>query len=158
MADGWQGWFDGAAFPNPGRIGLGAVLFSPAGERHELSMLAGRSGCNNEAELLALLAVLDLATKFGAKEIRLHGDSDFVIRAGQAGQRAGRQAVTAVPRLVPLLARLNAALQTFDAATLVWVPRHRNGEADRLSRQAPGLPHKVAPVPGTKQRSRRRRE
>lgn len=151
-ADCWQGWFDGAAFPNPGRIGLGAVLFSPAGERHELSTLAAASGCNNEAELLALLAVLDLATKLGAQAIRLHGDSDFVIRAGQ---RDRARAITAVPRLVPLLARLNAALEGFKVVSLVWVPRHRNGEADRLSRQALGLPHKPAAVPGRKKVSRR---
>lgn len=157
--DCWQGWFDGAAFPNPGRIGLGAVLLSPAGERHELSTLAGASGCNNEAELLALLALLALATELGAKELRLHGDSDFAIRAGQAGQAGQggeRRALTEVPRLLPLLARLDDALERFEGVSLVWVPRHRNGEADRLSRLALGLPHKVAVVPGRKKITRRR--
>ena len=31
-ADTWLIWFDGAAQPNPGRIGLGALLLGPAGD------------------------------------------------------------------------------------------------------------------------------
>lgn len=155
--DCWRAWFDGAASPNPGRIGLGAVLLSPAGERHELSTLAGQSGCNNEAELLALMAVLELALKAGATKIQLRGDSNFAIGAGQARLSPGAPVVTAVPRLVVLITRLNALLNRFEAVMLGWIPRHRNGEADRLSRQALGLPHKPAAVPGKKLRSRRRR-
>lgn len=153
----WQAWFDGAAFPNPGRLGLGAVLLSPAGERHELSTLAGVSGCNNEAELLAMLAVLALASQLGAREIRLHGDNDLAIRAGQADRRKPPPALTGVPRLLPLLAKLRDALDQFERVSLVWVPRHRNGDADRLSRQALGLPHKPPVVPGRKLVKRRGR-
>lgn len=153
----WQAWFDGASCPNPGRIGLGGVLLSPAGERHELSKLAGVSGCNNEAELLAMLAVLELALNAGARHIELRGDSDFAIRAGQARWAADSPGITEIPRLVALIRRLVELLGRFDSAVLGWIPRHRNGDADRLSRQALGLPHKPAPVPGRKEGTRRGR-
>lgn len=149
---GWQAWFDGTALPNPGRLGLGAVLLSPAGVRRELSQPAGRVGCNNEAELLALIAVLELASELGARRIALHGDSDFAIRAGR---RQALEPVTRLPRLLPLIARLDELLGRFEVALLSWVPRHRNADADRLARQALGLPHKAAPVPNGRKRRRR---
>lgn len=156
-ADCWQAWFDGAAFPNPGRLGLGAVLLSPAGERHELSRLAGVSGCNNEAELLAMLGVLELARRAGARHIALRGDSDFAIRAGQAHLAGNPTGITEIPRLMELIHRLNELLGGFESVVLNWIPRHRNGDADRLSRQALGLPHKPAVVPGRKLGKRQRR-
>ena len=149
----WHGWFDGTARPNPGRLGLGAVLVAPGGERQELSRSPGAVGCNNEAEVLALIALLELALALGARRISLHGDSDFAIRAGQGG--AGE--LTQVPRLLPLITRLRGLLSGFEAVALVWVPRHRNGEADRLARQAIGLPEKLAPVPVSRKRRRGRR-
>lgn len=108
------------------------------------------SGCNNEAELLAMLGVLELAWKAGARHIALRGDSDFAIRAGQARLAADPNGITEIPRLVELIDRLNHLLGGFESVALNWIPRHRNGDADRLSRQALGLPHKPAVVPGRK--------
>lgn len=150
----WHGWFDGAARPNPGRLGLGAVLVSPAGERQELSRSPGAVGCNNEAEMLALIALLELARALGARRICLHGDSDFAI---SAARRAAGDELTQVPRLLPLIARLHGLLSGFEVVALGWIPRHRNGEADRLARQAIGLPEKIAEVPVARKRRRGRR-
>ena len=47
---------DGSALPNPGPMSLGVLLQLPDGSRHTLSQDLHRSGCNNEAELLALMA------------------------------------------------------------------------------------------------------
>lgn len=143
----WHAWFDGAALPNPGRIGLGAVLVAPDGRRFEGSRLAGLEGCNNEAELRALMEVLELARTAGAKQLVVSGDSDFAVRHVQGF------ATTAVGRLSVLLAEVQAMLANFDAVRFVWVPRHRNGHADRLSRQALGLPPK-APVKKIRRRRR----
>jgi ribonuclease HI len=76
----WQLWFDGCALPNPGRIGVGALLVSPDGARVELSRPTGRIGCSNEAELVALCAALEHADALGARHICIRGDSDFVVR------------------------------------------------------------------------------
>ena len=138
----WQIWFDGCALPNPGRIGLGALLLSPEGERIELSNAAGRTGCSNEAELLALCSALEQVGSLGARHIYIRGDSDFVVRHLRSEQR------TAVAPLLELVVCAEALLAAFESVTLEWVPRHRNRDADRLSRAALGLPDKPAPVPG----------
>ena len=36
--DFWQVWFDGSALPNPGKIGIGAVLIAPDGRSEEKSL------------------------------------------------------------------------------------------------------------------------
>lgn len=152
----WQAWFDGAAAPNPGPMGLGARLVGPDGQSRELSLRPGRSGCNNEAELLALEALLELALTLGVRHLVVRGDSDFVIRHLRG------EASTAVPHLALLLQRVGARLDAFEAVQLLWVPRHRNNDADRLCRSALGLSTDPAPRPvsctksRTKSRSRRR--
>lgn len=146
----WEAWFDGAALPNPGRLGLGVVLQSPDGQRVEYSTRGVGTGCSNEAELQALCAALSFAHDAGARRLVLNGDSDFAVRHG-----AGR-ATTEVARLVVLIEQVRAWALRFDLLELRWLPRHRNGDADRLSRQALGLPHKPAPHPGKPQRGRRR--
>ena len=144
----WQAWFDGAALPNPGKIGVGALVLSPDGERFEKSALAGCNGCSNEAELHALCAALELAHGAGARRLVVRGDSDIALR-----YVAGSDS-TKIVRLVTLVARARDWLQRFEDVQLIWVPRHRNAEADRFSRQALGLPHK--PSSPAKRKLRRR--
>jgi ribonuclease HI len=129
----WQLWVDGTALPNPGRIGLGTVLISPAGERQTRSLALGRSGCNNEAELHALRVGLEQAREAGATRLAAISDSDFVVR-----HVLGQQ-TTRVARLVPLIEALQVQLQGFEQLELRWVPRHRNQDADHLARAALGL-------------------
>jgi len=119
---------------------------SPAGERFEQSRLASHSGCNNEAELHALIAGLEFARSAGARSLLVRSDSDFVI-AHVAGK-----GVTKIQRLTELIGEAQSALGGFSSVDLEWIPRHRNPEADRLSRQAVGLPEKPASVPGKTKR------
>lgn len=146
----WQAWFDGAAAPNPGKIGLGALLVSPEGLRQENSSLAGSHGCNNEAELLALCEVLDMAYEAGARRLMVRGDSDFVVRHVQGLSH------TAIPHLAALLQQVAVSIGRFEQVQLQWVPRHRNSEADQLSRKALGLVAKPTPRPVSKRRHRHR--
>lgn len=144
----WRAWFDGSALPNPGRLGLGAVLIGPDGAYFELSQTGPGSGCNNEAELLALCALMEFALSRGATHLDVVGDSDVAIRYVCGDAR------TAVSRLLPLLARAQSLRQRFVVARLSWVPAHRNREADALSRRALGLPERPA---GAKRKPKRRR-
>jgi ribonuclease HI len=142
----WQAWFDGAALPNPGKIGVGIVLLSPVGVRSEKSALLACSGCSNEAELHALCAALDVAREAGATRLLLRGDSDVAIRyvRGPDG--------TQIERLQVLVAGARDRLRWFEDVDLIWIPRHRNADADRLSRQALGL----SQLPTVAGRGRRR--
>jgi ribonuclease HI len=127
----WRGWFDGSATPNPGRIGIGALLLGPGGERIEISRRAGE-GTSGDAEYLALVALLEAAVEAGARELAVYGDSQVVVQdvlmSGVPGARGLEQYRA---RAVALMARL-------DRVALRWLPRHRNGAADALSQRAIG--------------------
>lgn len=145
----WVAHCDGGAWPNPGAMAVGAVLTSPTGEVHRLSLRLSGSGCNNEAEWRATVAVLGLALQHGASNLRLHTDSTQVRdHLSQPG----------APALPPALqtwvneARAQAArLAHF---SVQWVPRHRNAQADALAREALGLPPKRVRTPHPKARRR----
>jgi len=133
-ADAWRGWFDGSAHPNPGQIGIGALLCGPAGERHEISRRAGH-GNSGEAEYLALTALLEAAARMGAKDLVVCGDSRVVVddvNLSAQAVAAGRGA----KGLESHRARVMDLLAPLGMVSFRWVPRHRNGDADRLSQLA----------------------
>lgn len=144
----WHIWFDGSASPNPGRIGLGVLAVGPDGQRKEYSGIAARSGCNNEAELLALGKALEMARESGARRVLLQGDSDFVVR------HVNGLDTTEAIRLREIVLRTRDLMTGFAECRLKWIPRHRNRDADRLSRAALGLPEKPDLHPGLLRRRR----
>ncbi|MBI2308462.1 MAG: reverse transcriptase-like protein [Rhodocyclales bacterium] len=135
--DAWELWFDGTAAPNPGRVGIGALIVSPAGDHHEISTAPGKHGCSNEAELLALAAALEFAQCKGAARLCIHGDSRFVVDCLNGCDS------TEIQRLAMLIDQLRMRLAGFAAWELRWLPRHRNKTADRLARAALGLAEKL---------------
>jgi ribonuclease HI len=141
----WTIYCDGSAVPNPGRMGLGAVVTGPDGSRHPLSITAEGRGCNNEAELRALMAAMQYARRQGATALLVHCDNSVVVQ-----QLAGT-ATEPFLRLAPLFDEVRALLHSFASARLVWIPRHRNREADALARAAVGLMPK-APAPAARHR------
>jgi len=144
--DPWLIHCDGSAVPNPGRMGLGAVLTAPDGTHYSLSTVAEGRGCNNEAELRALMAALQEARQRGATTLLIHCDNSVVVE-----QLAGT-AIEPFLRLASLFGEVRAMLRSFPAARLVWIPRHRNREADALARAAVGLMPKNTPPAGKRRR------
>lgn len=144
----WQAWFDGCALPNPGKIGIGAVVVAPDGRRFEKSAQLGHHGCNNQAELHALCAALELAHEAGARRLLVRGDSDVAIRYVTGPDS------TEIAALLILVAQAREWLRRFEEVQLCWIPRHRNGAADHLCRQALGLPDK--PAATARKRKKRR--
>ncbi len=130
----WLAHCDGSAFPNPGTMGLGAVLVAPDGARHTLSETATGKGCNNDAEARAMMAALREAKLLGADAVHILSDSRVVVDqlTGDGGQR--------IERLDALFVELRSLLATFSASSVKWIPQHRNNEADALARAAAGLP------------------
>lgn len=128
-AGAWCAWFDGSAHPNPGRLGIGALLCGPDGERVEISRRAGH-GNSGEAEYLALIALLEAAAPLRMAQLVVYGDSRVVIDDVNLAPAIGAKG------LEPYRSRVAGLLAQLDTVSLRWVPRHRNGEADRLSQLA----------------------
>lgn len=144
----WHAWFDGASVPNPGKMGVGIVLVAPDGMRTEQSLALNHCGCNNEAELRALALVLDMARLAGVKAIEIRGDSKTAVDWVNGFD------TTKIEPLAELAATIRCQLKTFGSASVMWVPRHRNEDADRLSRRALGL-SEAKPPAKTGRRKRR---
>ena len=132
---------------------LGATLLAPDGQQHTLSHTSSLVGCNNEAELRALMAALRQAHALGARAIAVRSDSSLLIeqlRPPQPGQRPAAP----IARLAELFDSARAWLARFDSVQWQWIPRHRNSAADTLARAALGAPAKVAPHPSHKKKKR----
>lgn len=137
----WVIHCDGSAIPNPGRMGLGAVLVAPDGTRHALSQATHTTGCNNEAELGALVMALNEARAQGATTLQVYSDSAVLV------EQLGAVANPPIERLEPLYAAARTLLKSFDQVQMQWIARHRNGEADALARAALGAPPKPSVHP-----------
>lgn len=132
----WVIHCDGSALPNPGRMGLGAVILAPDGSRHMLSEATQSIGCNNEAELLAVMRALGSLPPECRHVIVYSDNSILVTQLMQADAKP-------VARLADLFNEARTLMAGFEAVTLMWVPRHRNAEADALARQALGMSPKL---------------
>lgn len=145
----WTIHCDGSAVPNPGAMGLGAVLTAPDGARHRLSESPAGRGCNNEAELRALIAALQAVQSWGGRTVCAYSDNRVLVDH-LTGKPTGP-----FTRLAGLFDDARRLLATFEDATVAWIPAHRNGEADALARQALGLSGRPAPAPRGRSRPRR---
>ena len=138
---------DGSAMPNPGRMGLGVVLCAPDGTCHTLAQATHTTGCNNEAELRALLLALGELQARGASALLVYSDSSILVE-----QLCGK-AAPPIARLNDLFDEARTLLQSFAQVSLQWIPRHRNTEADTLARAALGC----APKPPAEAFGKRRK-
>lgn len=130
--DLWTAYIDASALPNPGRMALGAVITAPDGTRQLLSQVCPDQGCNNEAELRALMAVLQTLLGLQARRLAIFTDSSVLVEQLAPSPRPTRPIV----RLADLFDQARTMLAEFEHVQLRWIPRHRNTEADALARAA----------------------
>ncbi|WP_025917322.1 ribonuclease HI family protein [Herminiimonas sp. CN] len=128
----WLAWFDGSAHPNPGHIGIGGLLRSPDGRTLEISSAAGQ-GDSNQAEYLALIAVLEAAIQIQPQQLVVYGDSQVVINAVNTSGSTGTHGLQHHCQRARLL------VSQLTAVRLEWIPRQKNAAADALSQQAISL-------------------
>lgn len=105
------------------------MLRAPSGEIIQLS----RSACFGDStmgEYLALIMVLEQAALTQANTIVVHGDSRVVIDDVLGIVPVRRQDCTYYRLQVQEL------MAEFALATLIWIPRARNNEADALAKLA----------------------
>jgi probable phosphoglycerate mutase len=121
---------DGAARPNPGPAGAGAIIYDADGKAvAELTRALGRA-TNNVAEYNALILGLEEALRRGIRDLDIRMDSLLVVE-----QMRGRWKIKH-PGLVPLAKRAGELLAKFPKREIRHVPREENVVADMLSNRA----------------------
>ena len=121
---------DGASRGNPGEAGAGIAILDMQG-----SELLGRSKylgqcTNNEAEYRALLFGLETCQKFGRGRLKVHLDSELIVR-----QIMGKYRVKH-PNLIPLYQKTMLKLSQFASYGVCHVRRENNSRADELANAA----------------------
>jgi ribonuclease HI len=117
-------FFDGGSRPNPGPMEAAVVHRGQAHIRDNLG-----SGDNNQAEWLALLFAVELASEQGALDVVFVGDSQLVIH-----QASGTWPCRS-DQLEPYLAAFNQAKLGFSRVRLRHVPRTKNLAGIALARR-----------------------
>ncbi|MCK9876022.1 bifunctional RNase H/acid phosphatase [Frankia sp. Ag45/Mut15] len=127
---------DGGSRGNPGPAGYGAVVRDAASGRviAERAASIGRA-TNNVAEYSGLIAGLRAAADLtapstGSVTVEVRMDSKLVVE-----QMSGRWKIKH-PSMRPLAEEAAGLARDFAAVRYRWIPRERNGDADRLANEA----------------------
>ncbi len=117
--------FDGSARPNPGEMGIGAVV-ECCGKKVEISKKMG-FGTNNIAEYLALIEALKVAKKMGARGVEIYGDSSIVIEQLRGRWKSRNE------KLRELKREALEILSGFEWWKAEWIPESENERAHELA-------------------------
>ena len=130
--------FDGSCWPNPhGKAGYGFVVYRNGIRIHDESGEVGNGYgmTNNVAEAEGLCRLIDylISEKLPPNsKINIAGDSRVVINVAR-GKRNNPQGYFA-SRAMEARAKFNTLKASCPHATLAWISRAENSEADELSR------------------------
>lgn len=135
----WQGklkgktlhlYTDGASRGNPGEAGAGVAILDDEG--NELVVAGQHLGqcTNNEAEYRALLLGLAKCRELGQGRIKIHLDSELIVKQIQGAYRVKH------PNLKPLFEEAMQSLSGFASYSITHVNREKNSRADQLANQA----------------------
>lgn len=122
---------DGCSKGNPGRAGIGILIYQDNSQK-PLAMLSDEIGLttNNQAEYKALISALKYAVNVGATEVDIRSDSELIVNQIKGSYRVKKA------ELKPLYEeakRLSGLIKKFSIRA---IPREQNREADALANKA----------------------
>lgn len=123
----YSGFFDGAAKPNPGEIGMGVSIIDDKLCEIDWGYAYKPYGTNNEAEYLSVILLMRQALYHGYTRLDCYGDSQVVIK-----QINGEWSVSA-ESLKKLNKKALELASKFEYISFTWIPRNKNSRADELS-------------------------
>lgn len=123
-------FIDGASRGNPGPASVGVVIRDARGRVLREHHRCLGSATNNAAEYSALRDALSLAKELGGTELKIHSDSQLLVRQFNGEYRVKN------PSLFEHLVKIQSLRSHFASLELVHVPREQNKDADRLANAA----------------------
>lgn len=121
-------FIDGSSRGNPGDMGIGIAIYKNNSLIKTVSKFLGK-GTNNEAEYLALLEALKLASTLKEKEIEIRTDSLLLINQLNSFYKVRAK------NIKPLYENAINELKNFKYV-LKWIPRKENKLANSLAQKA----------------------
>lgn len=117
---------DGGCYPNPGKMGIGVVIYKDETILKKISKNLGK-GTNNIAEYEALVHGLEEALKLGATTVNIFSDSDLMVNQIKGNYKVKPE------HLKRLKEKALQLLNRFDSFEISHIPRERNSMANKLS-------------------------
>ena len=121
---------DGACRGNPGPSGAGWVFSEPGGQVFRRGKAFLGRATNNEAEYVAVILALEDALKQGFQSLRLHADSELLVKQVNGIYRVKN------PRIKELYTQLMGLARKFKSFEAKHVRREFNAEADLEANRA----------------------
>ena len=125
-------YVDGASAGNPGKMGIGYVVYKDKVLLKKKSVYLG-IGTNNFAEYCALIAALIEALALGERECEVYTDSKLLCEQIRGNFKVKSK------NIYPLFILLKEAVEKFHSLKIIYTPREKNKEADKLAKQAASL-------------------
>ena len=121
---------DGASLGNPGKAGVGVLLYDREGILvKQLSQSIGRT-TNNVAEYAALVFGLEEAIALGAKRVKCFLDSELVVRQLEGTYKVRDH------KLAVFYAQVQHLRSLLERTDFLHICREKNRQADRLAKEA----------------------
>ncbi len=123
---------DGASRGNPGPASIGVVAYRNSESTEVVFTISEKIGkeTNNVAEWTALLFALQKCKELSEKDIKIHLDSELVVRQMQGIYK------TKNPELQKIKQQVDSLKKDFSSIEFNHVPREKNKMADKLANQA----------------------
>ena len=123
---------DGCCLGNPGPMGIGVVIYRDGIRVEELDEYIG-NGTNNVAEYTAVIRALEIVHEMGDKSVHLKSDSLLLVK------QLNNEYKVKDAKLKPLKERVGDLCHGLEVH-FEHIPREKNSEADKLSKEAADIP------------------
>jgi ribonuclease HI len=120
---------DGASRNNPGEAGAGIFILRDGVPVDRIARYLGTT-TNNIAEYQAAIIGLERALKLGASNVRLHADSELMVKQLNGQYKVKNEG------LKPLYQKAKELIAKIGRVEVQYIPREQNKEADALANKA----------------------
>jgi len=125
-------YIDGASIGNPGKAGVGYLLYKSKKIIKKDSIYLGIQ-TNNFAEYMSLIFALIEALTHGHKKCRVFTDSQLLSEQINGNYKVKNK------NILPLFVLAKKIINSFEEFSIAYIAREENKEADKLAKAATGF-------------------